>query len=106
MTRIDDLVDSAGSGSPASTWPRKTRTPDMPMECIRCARARLVMGLVLMLAAPPLSKVGGATPWYLRDIRVARDGRYGVGADVTFYYVAPNLRDNYGTGPVSYHIFF
>ena len=53
----------------------------------------------------PLSKVGAATGGYVRDIRSARDGRYGVGGDITVYYVAKNLRDNYGTGPVSFHVF-
>ena len=53
----------------------------------------------------PLSKVGALTLGYVRDLRIARDGRYGIGADATVYRVPPNLRDNYGTAPLSFHLF-
>ena len=53
----------------------------------------------------PLSKVGALTAGYVRDIRVAREGRYGIGADVTIHRVPANLQENYGTGPLSCHVF-
>jgi hypothetical protein len=53
----------------------------------------------------PLSKVGALTLGYVRDVRVARDGRYGIGADATVYRVPGNLRENYGTSPLSFHVF-
>jgi hypothetical protein len=53
----------------------------------------------------PLSKVGALTAGYVRDIRAAREGRYGIGADVTIYRVPLNLQENYGTGPLSFHVF-
>jgi hypothetical protein len=52
----------------------------------------------------PLSRVGALTLGYLREVRVAREGRWGVGGDVTVHYVPPNLEFNYGS-PASYHVF-
>ncbi|MEO8076619.1 MAG: hypothetical protein ABI818_09845 [Acidobacteriota bacterium] len=53
----------------------------------------------------PLSKVGALTAGYVRDLHAARSGRYGVGGDVTVYRVPRNLQSNYGTGPLSFHVF-
>jgi hypothetical protein len=53
----------------------------------------------------PLSKVGALTAGYVRDIHAARSGRYGAGADITVYQVPTNLQSNYGTSPLSFHVF-
>lgn len=53
----------------------------------------------------PLSKVGALTGGYVRDLRAARDGRYGIGGDITVYRVPRDLQDNYGTSPLSFHLF-
>jgi hypothetical protein len=52
----------------------------------------------------PLSRVGALTVGHVFDIAESRAGRFGVGGDVTGYYVAPNLRANYGA-PFSFHVF-
>jgi hypothetical protein len=50
------------------------------------------------------SQVGALTLGYVRDLWMASDARFGLGADVTGYLVPDNLRDAYGT-PVSFHVF-
>lgn len=52
----------------------------------------------------PLSRVGALTLGYVRDLRVAREGRWGVGGDVTAYRVPANLTESYGS-PASFHLF-
>jgi len=50
------------------------------------------------------SQVGALTIGYVRDLWTASDARFGVGGDVTGYFVPDNLRDAYGA-PVSVHVF-
>jgi len=50
------------------------------------------------------SQVGALTMGYVRDLWRARDGRIGIGGDVTGYLVPSNLRESYGS-PVSFHVF-
>ncbi|HEV3216209.1 MAG TPA: hypothetical protein VGZ27_10825 [Vicinamibacterales bacterium] len=52
----------------------------------------------------PLSRVGALTVGYTRDLNGSNRNRFGLGGDVTMYYVPPNLKKNYG-GPVSMHVF-
>jgi hypothetical protein len=52
----------------------------------------------------PLSRVGALTVGHVFDIVNSRAGLFGLGADVTGYYVPSNLRDSYGS-PVSFHLF-
>jgi hypothetical protein len=52
----------------------------------------------------PLSRVGAFTLGYIYDIAESRAGRFGIGGDVTVYYVPPNLENNYGR-PASFHVF-
>lgn len=52
----------------------------------------------------PLSRVGALTLGYVRDLRVAEEGRWGVGGDVTVYRVPRNLLESYGS-PASFHLF-
>jgi hypothetical protein len=53
----------------------------------------------------PLSRVGAVTAGYVFQLHESRAGRFGLGGDVTGYYVPPNLHDNYGTRPASFHLF-
>ena len=50
------------------------------------------------------SPVGAFTAGYVRDIAAASWGAFGVGGDVTAYYVPRNLEDSYGR-PLSFHVF-
>jgi len=52
----------------------------------------------------PLSRVGAFTAGYVYDVAVSRAGRFGLGGDATVYYVAENLKANYGS-PASFHVF-
>jgi hypothetical protein len=52
----------------------------------------------------PLSRVGALTVGHVFDLGQTRAGRFGLGGDVTGYYVAPALRENYGS-PFSFHVF-
>jgi hypothetical protein len=52
----------------------------------------------------PLSRVGALTAGYVFDVVASRAGLFGIGGDLSVYYVAPNLRDNYGS-PASFHVF-
>ncbi len=52
----------------------------------------------------PESRVGAFTVGYVRDLVVGRYGRLGLGADVTRYRIAENLKFLYGS-PRSYHVF-
>jgi hypothetical protein len=52
----------------------------------------------------PLSRVGALTMGYVRELRIAGEGRWGIGGDVTVYHVPQNLRFNYGS-PASFHLF-
>ena len=52
-----------------------------------------------------LSRVGAFTLGHVYDIAQSKAGRFGVGGDVTVYYVPTNLDDNYGH-PISFHVFF
>jgi hypothetical protein len=52
----------------------------------------------------PLSRVGALTIGHTVDVRESRVGRFGIGADITGYLVADNLKDSYGT-PFSFHVF-
>jgi hypothetical protein len=51
-----------------------------------------------------ISRVAAFTGGYVRDVVVTQYGRFGLGGDMTTYWVARNLRDSYGT-PFSYHVF-
>ena len=53
----------------------------------------------------PLSRVGALTGGYVFDVVDSTAGQFGIGGDVTVYYVPPNLLDNYGS-PASFHVFF
>jgi hypothetical protein len=50
------------------------------------------------------SRVGAITAGYVRDIVAADWGTFGVGGDITGYYVPENLSESYGS-PVSFHVF-
>ena len=50
------------------------------------------------------SQVGALTIGYVRDLWTASGARFGVGGDVTGYFVPDNLREAYGA-PVSFHVF-
>ena len=52
----------------------------------------------------PLSRVGAFTGGYVFDVLRSPVGHFGIGGDVTVYYVPPNLRENYGN-PASFHVF-
>ncbi len=51
-----------------------------------------------------ISRVAAFTAGYVHDFAVLRFGRVGVGADITAYTIAENLRDSYGS-PQSFHVF-
>ena len=50
------------------------------------------------------SKLGALTAGYVRDFAAPSWGTFGVGGDITGYYVPANLKDSYGS-PVSFHVF-
>jgi hypothetical protein len=51
-----------------------------------------------------ISRVAAFTAGYVHDFALLRFGRVGVGADITAYTIAQNLRDSYGS-PQSFHVF-
>jgi hypothetical protein len=51
-----------------------------------------------------LSRVGAVTGGYVFELSRSRAGQFGIGGDVTVYYVPSNLLDNYGA-PASFHLF-
>ena len=50
------------------------------------------------------SRVGAITAGYTRDVAAPAWGTFGIGADITGYYVPDNLSESYGA-PVSFHVF-
>jgi hypothetical protein len=52
----------------------------------------------------PVSRVGAFTLGYTRDLNTGMRARFGLGGDVTMYYVPQNLKASYGA-PVSLHLF-
>lgn len=50
------------------------------------------------------SQIGAITAGYLRDVAAASWGAFGIGGDITGYYVPDNLSESYGS-PVSFHVF-
>lgn len=50
-------------------------------------------------------KVGAFTLGYVRDLLVNRTGRWGLGGHVTWHDVPDELEMDYGSSPVSYHVF-
>jgi hypothetical protein len=52
----------------------------------------------------PISRVAAGTLGYLREIPAPRWGRFGIGADATFYRVSEDLLLPYGS-PRSFHVF-
>jgi hypothetical protein len=51
------------------------------------------------------SQINAATIGYVRDFVQNRFGAFGVGADLTGYIVPANLREAYGSSPLSVHAF-
>jgi hypothetical protein len=51
------------------------------------------------------SQISAATVGYVRDLIQNRFGAFGVGADLTGYVVPLNLREAYGSSPLSVHAF-
>ena len=51
-----------------------------------------------------ISHVAALTVGYLRDIADSRQGRIGIGADLTVYHVTDNMLEYYGP-PRSFHVF-
>ncbi len=50
------------------------------------------------------SQIGALTAGYIRDFAAPAWGTFGVGGDITGYYVPENLSESYGS-PVSFHVF-
>ena len=50
------------------------------------------------------SQIGAITAGYIRDFAAPAWGTFGVGGDITGYYVPENLSESYGS-PLSFHVF-
>jgi len=50
------------------------------------------------------SQIGAITGGYIRDFAAPAWGTFGIGGDITVYYVPDNLSESYGS-PVSFHVF-
>ena len=50
------------------------------------------------------SQIGAITAGYIRDFAAPAWGTFGIGGDITGYYVPENLSESYGS-PVSFHVF-
>ena len=50
------------------------------------------------------SQIGAITAGFIRDVAAPSWGTFGIGGDVTGYYVPDNLSESYGS-PVSFHVF-
>jgi hypothetical protein len=51
------------------------------------------------------STIGAFTAGYSRELGANAAGRFAIGGDVTVYAVPTNLRDSYGRGPLSFHLY-